>query len=88
MRQLAQKLIQLLLAIRQLPPSAVIDAETGHDAVDDEEAVFVGGEVGGERVEEFELVLAVEGAGVGDVFLGGVGVHCGGVLGECGREGW
>lgn len=75
MRQFAQKLIQFLLAIRQFPPSAVIDAETGHDAVDDEEAVFVGGEVGGERVEEFELVLAVEGARVGDVFLGGVGVH-------------
>ena len=58
MRQLAQELIQLLLAIGQFAAAAVIDAEAGHDAVDDEEAVVVCGEVGGEGVEEFELVLS------------------------------
>lgn len=76
MRQFTQKLIQLLLPISQLAPPAEIHAEAGHDAVDDEQAVFVGGEVGAERVEKFELVLAIEGACVGDIFLGGVGVHC------------
>lgn len=50
MRQLRQELIQLLLSIRQLAAAAVVDAETGHDAVDYEEAVFVAGEGGGERV--------------------------------------
>jgi len=60
MRQLAQELIQLLLAIGQLAAAAVVDAETGHDAVDYQEAVVVCGEGGGERVEEFELVLGGE----------------------------
>lgn len=57
-RQLREELVQLLLPVRQLAATAVIDAETGHDAVDYEETVFVAGEGGGERVEEFELVLA------------------------------
>ena len=57
MCQLRQELIQLLLSIGQLATTAVVDAETGHDAVDYEEAVFVTGEGGGERVEELELVL-------------------------------
>ena len=57
MRQLTQELIQLLLAIGQLAAAAVVDAEAGHDAVDYQEAVFVGLEAGGEGVEEFELML-------------------------------
>lgn len=57
MRQLAQKLIQLLLAIGQLAAAAVVDAEAVHDAVDDEEAEGVAGEGEGEGVEELELVL-------------------------------
>lgn len=50
MRQFRQELIQLLLPIRQLATTAVVDAETGHDAVYYEEAIFVAGEGGGERV--------------------------------------
>ena len=50
MRQLRQELIQLLLSIRQLAATTVVDAETGHDAVDDKEAVFVAGKGGGQRV--------------------------------------
>ena len=57
MRQLAQELIQLLLSIRQLSAPAVVDAKTGHDAVNDQKAVFVGLEAGRKGVEEFELVL-------------------------------
>ena len=56
-RQLRQVLIQFLLSVRQLAATAVVDAETGHDAVDYQEAVFIAREGGGERVEEFELVL-------------------------------
>ena len=56
-RQLRQVLIQFLLSVRQLAAAAVVDAEAGHDAVDDQETVFVTGEGGGERIEEFELVL-------------------------------
>lgn len=59
-RQLRQELVQFLLSVRQLAAAAVVDAETGHDAVDYQEAVFVAGEGGGERVQEFELVLAWE----------------------------
>ena len=50
MRQLREELIQFLLPVCQLAAAAVVDAEAGHDAVDDEEAVFVAGEGGGERV--------------------------------------
>lgn len=50
MRQFRQELIQLLLPVRQLATAAVVDAETGHDAVDYEETVFVAGEGRGERV--------------------------------------
>lgn len=65
MRQLAQELIQLLLTICQFATTAKIDAETGHDAIDDQESVFVGGEVGGKGVEEFELVLEVVNGEIG-----------------------
>lgn len=47
MRQLRQELIQFLLPIRQLSATAVVNPETGHDAVDYEEAVFVAGEGSG-----------------------------------------
>lgn len=57
MRQFTQELIQLLLPISQLAAAAVVDAETGHYAVDDEEAVFVSLETGGKGVEELKLVL-------------------------------
>ena len=70
MRQLAQELIQLLLPIGQLAAAAVVDAEAGHDAVDYQEAVVVGGEVGGERVEELELVLWGRGCELGDLICG------------------
>lgn len=50
MRQLGQELIELLLPVGQLAAAAVVDAEAGHDAVDYQEAVFVAGEGGGERV--------------------------------------
>lgn len=55
--QLREELIELLLAIGEFSTTAVVDAETVHDTVDDEEAVLVAGEGLGERVEQFELVL-------------------------------
>ena len=57
MRQFTQELIELLLPIGQFAAPAEIDSETGHYAIDYQEAVVVGGEAGGEGVEEFELVL-------------------------------
>lgn len=60
-RQLRQELVQFLLSVRQLAAAAVVDAETGHDAVDYEQTVLVAGEGGGERVQEFELVLSLGG---------------------------
>ena len=55
--QLRQVLVQFLLSVRQFATTAVVHAETRHDAVDYQETVFVTGEGGGERIEEFELVL-------------------------------
>ena len=69
-RQPPQKLIQLLLTICQFSSPAIIHAETRHNAIDDQEAVFVGGEDGGEGVKEFELMFGVEGTRVGYVLLG------------------
>ena len=56
-RQLRQVLVQFLLSVRQFATTAVVDAKTGHDAIDYQKTIFVTGEGGGERVEEFELVL-------------------------------
>ena len=49
--QPAQKLVELLLPIGQLSAPAVVDAETRHDAVDDEKTEFIGREGGGESVQ-------------------------------------
>jgi len=39
--ELRQELVKFLLSIGKLATAAVVDAEAGHDAVDDEETVFV-----------------------------------------------
>lgn len=70
MSQLGQKLIQLLLSLIQFSTADIVDAEQSHDAVDDEEAVFIADEELGDLVEELELVLRVDGSGVGDILLG------------------
>lgn len=41
MCELRKELVEFLLAVGELAAAAVVDAEAGHDAVDDEEAVFV-----------------------------------------------
>lgn len=46
-----------MLPLAQFAATAVVDAEAGHDAVDDEEAVFVRGEAGREEVQELVLML-------------------------------
>lgn len=39
--ELRQELVEFLLTIGKLATAAVVNAEAGHDAVDDEETVFV-----------------------------------------------
>lgn len=39
--ELRQELVEFLLTIGKLAAAAVVNAEAGHDAVDDEETVFV-----------------------------------------------
>lgn len=55
--ELRQELVEFLLAIGKLAAAAVVHAEAGHDAVDDEETVFVARELRGEGVEELQLML-------------------------------
>lgn len=43
--ELRQELIEFLLSVRKLATAAVVDAKASHDAVDDEEAVLVAGEL-------------------------------------------
>lgn len=50
MRQLRQELIEFLLTIGEFSTATVVDAEAAHDAVNDEEAVFVGGEIRGKSI--------------------------------------
>lgn len=69
MRQFDQKLVQLLLAFGELSTAAVIHAKAVHDAVDDQEPVIATGEFLRKRIEQFELMLAVECASVGNVLL-------------------
>ncbi|KAL8828077.1 MAG: hypothetical protein Q9191_002794, partial [Dirinaria sp. TL-2023a] len=52
-----QELIELLLAIGKLATATVIDPKAGHDAIDDQKAIFVTRELRRERVKEFELML-------------------------------
>ena len=66
---------KLLLALGEFTAPAIVDAEAGDDAIDDQETVGVGGEGLGEGLEEVELVFAVDGAGVGDVLECDVWVH-------------
>ena len=57
MGQLGQELIQLLLAVRKLSSTRVIDSKAGHDTINDEEAIFIAGKLGCEGIEKLELML-------------------------------
>ena len=50
--QFREKLVELLLSVRELSSASVVDAKAGHDTVDNEKAVFVTGELRGQSVEE------------------------------------
>lgn len=72
--QLAEELTELLLTLAELTTADVVDAEEGHQAVDDEEAVLAGGELLGEVGEAFGLALAVGNTALDDVFVGCLGL--------------
>ena len=75
MTQSTQELIQLLLPIRQLATSTEIYTKQRHDTVDNQKTVFVRGKRLVESVEELQLVLAVLGTGIEDVFASAFGVN-------------
>lgn len=70
MREFGQELIELLLALVELATASVVDAEECHDAVDDEQTVFVADEEFGYLVQKLHLMLRVDGTGVCDIVLG------------------
>jgi hypothetical protein len=69
MCQFREELVKLLLALIKLATTDIVDAEQGHDAVDNEEAVLVTDEVFSNLVEELHLMLRINGASVSNVFL-------------------
>ncbi|KAL5358940.1 hypothetical protein BJX96DRAFT_52298 [Aspergillus floccosus] len=75
MRKLHQKLIQLLLPIRQLAAAAVVHPEAIHDAIDDQETVLAARKLPTQRVQQLQLMFAVERAGIGDILLRRVWIH-------------
>lgn len=57
MGQFRKELVEFLLALVELATTGIVDAKQGHDAVDDEEAVFVADEEFCDFVEELHLML-------------------------------
>lgn len=69
MRQLREKLIELLLTLIEFTTTGVVDAKQRHDTVDDEKAVLVPDEELCDLVQQLHLMLRVDGTSVGDVVL-------------------
>lgn len=70
-----QELSKLLLPLRKLSSSSVVDSETCHDTVDDQESEVAGHELFRELFEKIELMFAVVATSVCDVLKRGVGVQ-------------
>lgn len=56
-RKLRQELIELLLTLVKLTTTSVVDTEQCHDAVDDEQTVFVANKELGDLVQKLHLML-------------------------------
>lgn len=69
-----EKLSKLLLPLRKLASSSVVDSETCHDTVDDQESEIAGDELLRQLLEKVQLVLAVVTTSICDVLERGVGV--------------
>jgi hypothetical protein len=69
MCQLGEKLIELLLALIELPTTGVIDTKESHDAVDDEKSIFITNEELGDLVQKLHLMFRVDSAGICDIVL-------------------
>jgi len=67
MAQLRQEQIQFSLSMGQLPSPLVVNTETGHDAVDDQQHKITTCKLPRERIQQLVLVLAVECPGIEDV---------------------
>lgn len=74
--KLAEVMSELLLALVELTTTVVVDAEVGHDAVDDEEAVLSSSKGLGEIAELVMLVFAILCADVEDVLVRRCWVDC------------
>jgi hypothetical protein len=75
MRQFHQELIQLLLSLGKLTTPTVINPKTIHDTVNDQQPIITGRKFATEQIEQFKLMLAVQGTGIRNVLLRGVRVH-------------
>mmetsp|Transcript_11584 Transcript_11584/g.24720 ORF Transcript_11584/g.24720 Transcript_11584/m.24720 type:complete len:269 (-) Transcript_11584:154-960(-) len=73
--QLPQKLGKLHLSLGELATARIIGTVERRGGIDDDERVPILGHDGRGHFEEFSLVLAVVGAGVGDVLERDVGIH-------------
>lgn len=66
--QLGKELVEFLLALIELSATDIVDTKQGHDAVDDQETVFVIHEILGDLVEQLHLMLRIDSTSIGDVF--------------------
>lgn len=68
-RQLREELIELLLTLVELTPAHEVDTKQGHDAVDNQETVFVTDEEFSNLVEKLHLMLRVDGTSICNILL-------------------
>lgn len=71
MRQLHQKLIELLLALSQLTTPTEIHPKAIHNTVNNEQAIMTFSELLAQRIQQFQLMLTIQRTGIGNVFLRG-----------------
>lgn len=74
MGQFHQKLIQLLLTIRQFPTSTIINPKTVHDAINNKQPILATHKCLRKRIQQLELVLAVQRTRIGNILLRGIGI--------------
>lgn len=74
MRQLHQKLAQLLLPLRQLPAPTIINPKTIHDTINNQQPILPRRKLPAQRIQQLKLMLGIERARIRNILLCSVGI--------------
>lgn len=75
MRQLHQKLAQLLLSLRQLPPPTIIHPKTIHNTINNKQPILPRRKLPTKRIQQLKLMLRIKRTRIRNVLLRSVGIH-------------